>query len=210
MGFEAQIEDGLQQLGIPATPEQVLALDGFVRLLSRWNRVYNLTATRDPGDMVSRHILDSASICPSLQGPRVLDVGSGAGLPGIPLAILHPGLAYVLLDASGKRTRFMRQACIELALDRVSVVRERVERYRPDAAFDTVVSRAFSSLADFVDNAGHLCAPSGRLLAMKGRVDPGEIDRLPPGWHISDTQRLHVPGVEGARHLLTIEPKPRD
>lgn len=210
MGFEAQIESGLHQLGIQATTDQVLALDAFVRMLSRWNRVYNLTAVREPGEMVSRHILDCASVCPSLQGPRILDVGSGAGLPGIPLAVLNPALAFVLLDASGKRTRFMRQACIELALDRVSVVQERVERYRPDAAFDTVISRAFSSLGDFVDNAGPLRAPSGRLLAMKGRLDPGEIDRLPPGWHVPGTQRLHVPGVEGARHLLTIEPKPRD
>ena len=204
MGFDTQIADGLGALGIKASVDQVSRLDAYISLLSRWNRVYNLTAVRAARDMVSRHILDSASASHALGGPRIADVGSGAGLPGIPLAILNPDRAFVLIDANAKRTRFLEQAKIELALPQVTVVRERVEAYRPPDLFTTAVSRAFSSTRDFVDNAGHLVAPTGRLVAMKARVHSEGLDLPRSGWRIETTERLNVPGIEGMRHLLII------
>lgn len=204
MGFDTQIADGLGALGISASVDQISRLDAYILLLARWNKVYNLTAVRAARDMVSRHILDSASASHALGGHRIADVGSGAGLPGIPLAILNPERAFVLIDASAKRTRFLEQARIELALPQVTVVRQRVEAYRPRDLFTTAVSRAFSSTRDFVDNAGHLVAPNGRLLAMKGRVHSERPDTPGNGWRVETTERLNVPGIEGVRHLLII------
>ena len=204
MAFDTQIADGLGALGIKASADQISRLDAYVLLLARWNRVYNLTAVRNARDMVSRHILDSASVCHALNGHRVADVGTGAGSPGIPLAILNPDSVFVLIDASAKRTRFLEQAKIELALPQIAIVRERVETYRPRDLFTTAISRAFSSTRDFVDNAGHLLAPDGRLLAMKGRLQSEPADTLANGWRIETTERLNVPGIEGMRHLLII------
>jgi 16S rRNA (guanine527-N7)-methyltransferase len=154
--------------------------------------------------MVARHLLDSLSVLPFVTGPRVLDVGSGPGLPGIPLAVAQPEWELVLLDSNGKKTRFMTHAAGRLGLDNVRIVRARVEDYADDMGFDTVISRAFSSLADFVRRAGQLCSESGCLLAMKGRLYEREIASLPAGWQISETRRLSVPGVTASRHLVII------
>ena len=206
MDLEPAIARGMEQLDIAVSANAVAQLAVFIALLARWNRAYNLTAVRRPEEMVGRHILDSLSILPWLQGPRILDLGSGAGLPGIPLAIVRPGEDFWLLDSSGKRTRFLHQAVIELGLAHVEVVRSRVEDYHPQQPFDTVMSRAFGSLAEIVRLAGRLCAPRGRLLAMKGTRPEAELAALPSGFEVVDVHRLVVPGLDGERHLVHLVP----
>ena len=208
MSIEQSILEGGRRLGIQLPPEGVARLVAYLTLLERWNRAYNLTAVRDPEAMVVRHVLDSLSILPWLEGPRVLDVGSGAGLPGIPLAIARPEQGICLLDSNGKRTRFLTQVAAELRLGNVAVVRGRVEDYRPEILFDSVVSRAFSTLADMVGDAGRLCAPEGRLLAMKGVFPDDELARLPPGFVVVGVYPLRVPSLDAERHLVHLAPAP--
>jgi len=178
----------------------------YVALLEKWNRTYNLTAVRDPQDMVTRHLLDSLAIAPYLSGQRVLDIGSGPGLPGIPLAIARPDLSFTLLDANAKKTRFMTQVVGELALNNVEVVQNRVENYRPVQKFDTLVSRAFASIADMLNGAQHLCAPHGRYLAMKGAYPEAELAAVPPGF-ACEVVALQVPGLGAKRHLAILRPR---
>jgi 16S rRNA (guanine527-N7)-methyltransferase len=207
MSIEQSILEGSRQLGIaPLSAADIARLAAYLTLLERWNRAYNLTAVREPEAMVVRHVLDSLSILPWVDGPRVLDVGSGAGLPGIPLAIARPDYQICLLDSNGKRTRFMTQAAAELHLHNVSVVRSRVEDYRPDAPFNSVVSRAFATLADLANAAGRLCAPHGRLLAMKGVFPDDELARLPPNYALVGIYPLHVPSLDAERHLVHLAP----
>lgn len=208
MIIDQSILEGSQRLGIRLPEKAVERLAAYLALLERWNRAYNLTAVRDPGAMVVRHVLDSLSILPWLEGPRVLDVGSGAGLPGIPLAIVRPEHEFCLLDSNGKRTRFLTQVAIELRLSNVGVVRGRVEEYRPETLFNSVVSRAFSTLADMATDAGRLCGPGGRLLAMKGVFPDDELARLPPGYAVVGVYPLHVPRLEAERHLVHLAPAP--
>lgn len=198
------IAHGLEDLGCPAA-DAAARLAAYVGLLARWNRVYNLTAVRQPEDMVPRHILDSLSILPWVRGPRLLDVGSGAGLPGIPLAVARPDLAVTCLDSNGKRTRFITQAAAELGLANVEVVRRRIEDYRPAALFDSVVGRAYATLAVLAAQAGRLCAPGGRLLAMKGRRPDDELAALPAGVVVRGVHSLVVPGLAAERHLVQLE-----
>jgi 16S rRNA (guanine527-N7)-methyltransferase len=176
----------------------------FVRLLVKWNAAYNLTAVRDPQEMIARHLLDSLVLLPYVQGPRVLDIGTGPGLPGIPLAIARPDCAFTLLDANAKKTRFVTQAVGELGLKNVAVVQTRVENYRPVEKFDTLVARAFSSIADMLENAQHLCAPGGRFLAMKGVYPEAELAAVPPAFAVSEVAVLKVPGLDAERHLAII------
>ncbi len=178
----------------------------FVALLAKWNRAYNLTAVREPAAMLPRHLLDSLAVLPHLQGPRVLDVGSGAGLPGIPLALARPDLHFTLLDSNGKKTRFMTQAVTELGLANVSVVQSRVEDYQAPAPFDTVITRAFAAVAEVVAGTGRLCAPQGRLLLMKGAYPITELEALPSTYSLREAIRLQVPGLDAERHLLVIRP----
>lgn len=206
--IEQSIIEGSERLNIPLPVDASRRLTNYLTLLERWNRAYNLTAVRDPAAMVVRHLLDSLSILPWLQGPKVLDVGSGAGLPGLPLAITRPDCAFCLLDSNGKRTRFLIQAVAELQLPNVSVVRSRVEDYQPATLFNSVVSRAFATLADMAANAGRLCAPDGRLLAMKGVFPDDELARLPPGYVVVGVYPLHVPHLEAERHLVHLAPAP--
>ncbi len=206
--IEQSIIEGSERLNIPLPVDASRRLTNYLTLLERWNRAYNLTAVRDPAAMVVRHLLDSLSILPWLQGPKVLDVGSGAGLPGLPLAIARPDCAFCLLDSNGKRTRFLIQAVAELQLPNVSVVRSRVEDYQPATLFNSVVSRAFATLADMAANAGRLCAPDGRLLAMKGVFPDDELARLPPGYVVVGVYPLHVPHLEAERHLVHLAPAP--
>lgn len=201
------LEKRLLLLGVELEQSQVKVLLAYLRLLEKWNLHYNLTAIKNPEEMISKHVLDSLSIKSYLEGRRILDVGSGAGLPGIPLAVVHPGCEFILLDSSAKKTQFLFQASIELGLSNVSVVCERVESYRPSRLFDTVVTRAFAKLADFVARAGHLCKPEGCLLAMKGKFPQVELGALPAAFEIVKTYSLSVPEVNAQRHLVKLRPR---
>ena len=201
------LEDGILVLGL----EERLAGDDllmeFVTELMNWNRVYNLTSVRKPTDIVTRHIIDSLSILPHLQGQRILDIGTGAGLPGIPLAIACPEREFVLLDSSSKKLRFVQQTLGILKLDNVTLVNKRVDEYRPDELFDTIVCRAFSDLPDFHRFASPLCNDDGRLLAMKGIYPMTEVESLEDKDVITDAIALKVPGLEAERHLIVMRPK---
>lgn len=196
--------EGLQQLGITLPMAVQAALLQFIALLGKWNRAYNLTAVREPAAMVPRHLLDSLAILPYVQGPHVLDVGSGAGLPGIPLALALPAVAFTLLDSNGKKTRFLTQAVAELHLENVTVVQSRIEDYHPPQVFDSVVTRAFAAVAEVVAVTGRLRAPQGQLLLMKGAYPEQELAQLPAGFELASAERLHVPGLDAERHLLRI------
>ena len=209
MSLAAQLQAGLAAEGLElpaATQSRLLA---YVALLNKWNGTYNLTAIRKEGDMIAQHLLDSLSVLPALPesalaGRRWADVGSGAGLPGIPLAIVRPDLDMTLIETVEKKSAFLRQAKIELGLSNITVVRGRVEDI-PGAGFDAVISRAFAELADFVRLAGHLLAPNGTLYAMKGVLPDDEISRLPAAWAVLDCLRLSVPGLDAQRHLIVLE-----
>ncbi len=192
---------GLTALGLAAPPAGVSALLRYVDLLVRWNAAYNLTAVREPQAMLVRHVLDSLSLAPWVSGPRLLDVGSGAGLPGIPLALLYPEMQVTLLDSNGKKTRFLRQAVIELPLAQVNVVQMRAEQYRPPQPFTTVTARAVGELAQLWAWMQPLCVPGGRILLMKGAHPGAELARLPAGVQ-AQVMPLTVPGLSEARHLV--------
>lgn len=199
----ALLEQGLARLDMRLNRAQVARLIDYLALLRRWNRAYNLTSVDTSEAMVRTHLLDSLSIAPFLAGERVLDVGTGAGLPGIPLAIAQPDRRFFLLDSNGKKIRFIRQVVIELALANVEPVHARLEDYRPAEPFARVVSRAFSSLEDFLQGARHLVAPGGQLLAMKGRWVASELTHIERTC-VCRVERLQVPLLDAERHLVLI------
>ena len=176
----------------------------YLDLLVKWNAAYNLTAVRDRAEMVPRHIEDSLAILPYLHGRTVLDVGTGAGLPGLVLAIADPARDYTVLDSNGKKARFCEYAVDTLGIGNARVVQARAENYRPDAPFDTVVSRAFATVAGFVAAAGAHSAPDGRLLAMKGARPDDELAELPAGWAVDAVHALRVPGLAAERHVAVL------
>jgi 16S rRNA (guanine527-N7)-methyltransferase len=205
------LADGVGELGLELNDAQQRKLLDYVALLAKWNNVYNLTAIRDPRQMLIQHILDSLSIVPHLapRGPSsVLDVGSGGGLPGVVLAIVLPDWTITTNDIVHKKTAFQAQAKAELGLSNLSVVTGRVETLRPGAEvpakFDVIVSRAFAELADFVTLARHLVAEQGAIWAMKGVRPDGEIERLPAGAHVQQIIRLNVPSLDAERHLIEV------
>lgn len=202
---EAMLADGLAELGLDLSDEQQEKLLSYVDLILKWNRVYNLTSVRNPQQVVSRHILDSLAVYPYIKGPRILDVGSGAGLPGIPLALANPDWQVVMLDSNSKKTRFIQQAVAELALENAVTSNQRVEEYKADPLFDTVISRAFSSVENIAEQAGPLCKQDGRLLAMKGVYPLAELDAVPAGYVVKEVSRLHVPTLDADRHLVWLE-----
>ncbi|OQY75285.1 MAG: 16S rRNA (guanine(527)-N(7))-methyltransferase RsmG [Rhodocyclaceae bacterium UTPRO2] len=209
MSAAEQLQRGLAALGqdLPAAAQEKLL--AFAALLGKWNKVYNLTALRDEEQVISHHLLDSLAVLPHLgNAKRLADIGSGGGLPGIPLAIARPDLQVALVETSQKKSAFQQQAKIELGLVNVSVHCTRVEAWRPEEEFDAVISRAFSDLAEFVKLSGHLLAEGGALLAMKGVHPYEEIAQLPAGWRVADVVPLQVPGVEGARHLVRVTREP--
>lgn len=175
----------------------------YILLLVKWNQAYNLTSVRDPKEMITRHILDSLSLQPFLVGNTILDVGSGAGLPGIPLAFVEPQRAFVLLDSNIKKTTFLTQVKHELKLQNLRIVHARVENFHPEELFDCITCRAFSSLSDFVKLTAHLLKPNGRWLAMKGEYPLAEIAALEPIYNI-DVEALAIPGIDAKRHIVKI------
>jgi len=200
--LDSRLAAGMEALALPHTPQQRDKLLAFLALMQKWNRAYNLTAIRDLGAAVDLHLLDSLAVSPHLPGGRVLDVGTGAGLPGIPLAVLREDCAFTLLDSSAKKTRFVQQAIIELGLKNVDVATARVEQYRPGQGYGCVLCRAFASLETIVSSTSRLLAPGGRILAQKGVWPQAELATLK---NLSvRVHRLAIPGVEAERHLVEI------
>lgn len=208
MTLAADLRCGLAALGLDLPERAQTKLLDYLALLKKWNATYNLTAIRDESAMLTQHLLDSLSVLPALQKSalatrRWVDVGSGGGLPGIPLAIACPGMQMALVEKVEKKTAFQRQVKIELGLANLTVLGGRVETL-PAATFDVVISRAFAELADFVRHAGHLLVAGGKLYAMKGHVPHDEMARLPAPWQVADCVPLHVPGLDADRHLIIL------
>jgi 16S rRNA (guanine527-N7)-methyltransferase len=201
-----QLELGLESLGVPCNSEQQEKLLAFLSMLARWNKTFNLTAIREPLDMLRLHLLDSASMHGLIEGAeRLIDVGSGAGLPGIPLAILNPQKQFTLLDSNGKKTRFIFQVISELGLVNTSEINARVETYQPQAPFDTVLTRAFSALPKMLMQCNHLLADQGTFLAMKGKKPDLELSQIEKGYKVIDLLKISVPQIEGERHVVRIK-----
>jgi 16S rRNA (guanine527-N7)-methyltransferase len=199
----SEIAHGLEHLGLDLSARQLAALDAYLALLAKWNQTYNLTAVREEARMVSYHLLDSLTLVPNLAGgTRLLDVGSGGGMPGIPAAIARPDLQVVVLDSNHKKTTFLRQAAIELNLPNLEVVTERVELYQPAEKFDRITSRAFAELSEFVRLTRHLLTEDGQLVAMKGVYPYEEIALLPADIRVSEVVPVQVPGLDAERHLV--------
>jgi 16S rRNA (guanine527-N7)-methyltransferase len=201
-----QLAQGIAELGlqVPAAIQQKLA--AYLALIAKWNRVHNLTAVRETDKMVSVHALDSLAILPYVKAASLVDVGSGAGLPGIPLALMWPQTRVVLLDSNHKKAAFLRQAVIELGLKNVEVVCERAELWQPPQKFELVISRAFSDLPEFLKLAGRLCASHGVIAAMKGVYPDEELAQLPASYKLQATIPLKVPGLAAQRHLVLLNP----
>ncbi|EBZ6076019.1 16S rRNA (guanine(527)-N(7))-methyltransferase RsmG, partial [Salmonella enterica subsp. enterica serovar Weslaco] len=191
----------LADAGISLTDHQKTLLVAYVDMLHKWNKAYNLTSVRDPNEMLVRHILDSIVVAPYLQGQRFIDVGTGPGLPGIPLAIVLPDAHFTLLDSLGKRVRFLRQVQHELKLENITPVQSRVEAYPSEPPFDGVISRAFASLNDMVSWCHHLPGEKGCFYALKGQLPGDEIASLPDNFSVESVEKLRVPQLEGERHL---------
>ncbi|MBW8312669.1 MAG: 16S rRNA (guanine(527)-N(7))-methyltransferase RsmG [Rhizobium sp.] len=204
-----ELEAGLAALGLPAQPLAARLLD-YLALLDRWNKTYNLTAIRDPREMLSKHLLDSLSMWPHVRDGKLADLGTGPGLPGIPLALARPGLQVTLVESNGKKTRFLREVVRQLGLPNVRVLESRAEAVDEPGAYDQITARAMDTLAGILAVGGHLLAPGGRLLAMKGQRPDAEIAALPPGWRVDTVQPLAVPGLEGDRHLVTVTRGPAE
>lgn len=201
-----ELSRGAAELGVELSEAQQQRLLAYLALLIKWNKAYNLTAVRDPNEMVSRHLLDSLSVVSFVRegGDTWLDVGSGGGMPGIPLAILFPERHFTTLDSNGKKTRFQTQVKLELGLDNLDVVHSRVEAFQPERPFAGIVSRAFSSLADFAHWTRHLGDGETRWLAMKGQYPAEELAALPADFSVEAGHVLQVPGCQGQRHLLIL------
>ncbi|MDP0561594.1 MAG: 16S rRNA (guanine(527)-N(7))-methyltransferase RsmG [Candidatus Endonucleobacter sp. (ex Gigantidas childressi)] len=200
------ISVGAEGLALSLTGKQVDLLSRYVALLVKWNKTYNLTAVRDPVQMVSRHVIDSLSITPFVKSDNMLDIGSGPGLPGIPLAVLYPNKLVSTLDSNGKKTRFMEHVKMELGLNNLTVINSRVECYQTESLFGEITCRAFSSLTDIVQKVKHLLVDSGVYLVMKGRYPNKEIHELMKhtDCELVEVVSLHVPESGGERHLVIL------
>ncbi|MDT8386747.1 MAG: 16S rRNA (guanine(527)-N(7))-methyltransferase RsmG [Thiogranum sp.] len=199
-----EIGQGCDRLGLSLDVATIDRLARLVLLLEKWNRIYSLTAVRDPRAMVTRHILDSLVVLPWLNGVTLIDVGTGAGLPGLPIAIARPDCRVTLLDSNAKKLRFVRQAASELGLDNVEVVQQRMQEYRPAQAFDMVISRAVATIADLYQQTVHLVRPGGRMLFLKGAVPSAEIESFELRERLA-VEPLQVPGLDAERHLVWLD-----
>lgn len=199
-----RLESLIAQTELTVSEQQKSQLLQLVALLDKWNKAYNLTSVRDPEEMLVKHIMDSIVVSPYLEGQRFIDVGTGPGLPGLPLAIMNPDKEFVLLDSLGKRIRFITQAVHELKLSNVTPVQSRVEEYQPEEKFDGVLSRAFASLEDMLHWCKHLPKPGGQFLALKGLFPEAEIKTLNPQFKLQISYKLTVPELDGERHLVVM------
>ncbi|OLQ91153.1 16S rRNA (guanine(527)-N(7))-methyltransferase [Vibrio panuliri] len=203
-----KLDELIAQTDLEVSERQREQLVGYVELLNKWNKAYNLTSVRDPIEMLVKHILDSIIVSTHLQGERFIDVGTGPGLPGIPLAIMNPDKVFHLLDSLGKRIRFIKQVVHELKIENVTPIQSRVEEYQPEEKFDGVLSRAFASMVDMVEWCHHLPKQqTGRFLALKGQLSQDEIAELPEWCCVTDVKALKVPQLEGERHLVILSRK---
>jgi 16S rRNA (guanine527-N7)-methyltransferase len=206
MSLPVLLAEGIATLGLDISPEAQVRLLEHLVLVRKWNRVHNLTAMRDPEMMLTGHVLDSLAVVPCITGPRIADIGTGAGFPGIPLALSHPDWHVTLVESSHKKAAFLQQARIDLRLNNVEVVNSRAEEFQVTEGFNTVISRAFASLADFAGVAGHLALrPGGRLAAMKGVYPHEELLQLPAGFAVENILPITVPGLAAERHLVVID-----
>jgi len=199
-----QLKELLEQAQLTLSESQIDQQLALVGLLDKWNKAYNLTSVRNPKDMLTRHIMDSLAVRQYLQGQRFIDVGTGPGLPGLPLAIAEPDKEFVLLDSLGKRIRFIRQVCHELKLTNVTPVQARVEDYQNEKKFDGVISRAFASLNDMLSWCEHLPSDKGRFYALKGLYPQEELDELPANYKTESIEQINVPGIDASRHIVII------
>jgi 16S rRNA (guanine527-N7)-methyltransferase len=201
----AILQNSLEKCDLVVTQQQQQQLINYVLLMHKWNKTYNLTSVRDPRQMVIKHIIDSIVVAPFLESVCYIDVGTGPGLPGIPLAIMCPDKQFVLLDSLGKRVRFMKQVAYELKMNNIQPVQSRVEDFVPDVKIDGVLSRAFASLKDMLHWCQHLVDSDGVFLALKGQLPTSELNELPLGFILQDTIKLNVPGLDGERHIVKIK-----
>ena len=201
-----QLRRGLEAMGLALDPDCQERLLAYLTLLSHWNRRYNLTAVREPEAMVTRHLLDSLSLIPFLREGRLIDVGSGAGLPGVPIALAQPWRSVTVLDSNGKKTRFLDHLKLTLEMPQLTVVKARCEDYRPEQPFDLLTSRAFAALGDMIAGCQHLLAPDGEYLAMKGMHPQEEIDDLPSSVRLIAVEPVEVPGLDEARCIVRMAP----
>ena len=198
------LKAGIKQLNLKIDPQKQELLMVYLEQLTKWNKAYNLSGIKEPERMISVHILDSLSVLPLINGHSVLDVGTGAGLPGIPLAICNPGKEISLLDSVGKKTRFLFQVGSLLNIKNITIINERVEKYQSEQSFDIVISRAYSSLSQLITQTRHLLGEKSKLMAMKGLYPQAEINHLPDDFKLLKAHELHIPGELGVRHLLEI------
>jgi 16S rRNA (guanine527-N7)-methyltransferase len=205
-GCEQRLAEGMNTLGVAASATARKSLIAYLRELMTWNATYNLTAVRDPESMVTRHVLDSLAVSDFVVGTSLADVGAGAGVPGLVLAIARPRLAVTLIEANRKKCAFLRHARRQLELRNVAVVQARVENFQPPAKFDSVITRAFAAAGETVRVAGHLVAPTGRVILMKGRDPEVEMADLPLDFRHVDTTHITVPGLGAQRHVAILEP----
>lgn len=201
----SQLESALLELEIALPAAGAAQLIAYLELIAKWNRVYNLTAIREADKALTHHVLDCLAVLPHLKGGRTADVGSGAGLPGIPLAVAHPEWRVTLIESNHKKSTFLTQALVELGIANAVVAAERVEAVEPSGGFDLVISRAFSDLPEYARLAGRLVAPDGTLAAMKGVYPDEELALLPPQWRVHEVIPLSVPGIQAARHLVLLK-----
>jgi len=201
--IESTLNQGIEALQLTVSPAQIQQLLDYLALLIKWNKAYNLTAVRDPLQMVTRHLLDSLAILPYLSGQRIIDIGTGAGLPGIPLAIANPECTYYLLDSNGKKIRFLQQVVVQLGLNNVTTVEDRAERYVSEQCFDCVVARAVGSIADILSQTQHLLCQNGRWLLMKGQHPQEELEVIEATVKVISYE---VPALNEQRHLIEISP----
>ncbi len=203
--LDSALKEGIAAQGLQVEDQARAAMLQYLGLLQRWNKAYNLTSIKDPAQMLSYHLLDSLSIGPHLQGQSFIDVGTGAGLPGIPLAVTHPDKNFSLLDSNGKKIRFLFQIKTALKLGNVKEMQGRVEEYKPEQRYDGVISRAFASLTDMIEGSEHLLVAGGRFYAMKGRYPDKELSALPKGYKVEQAIELEVPTLDQQRHLVIIK-----
>ena len=202
--LELQLHQGVAALGIAIPADVQTQLLRFIQLLLKWNKAYNLTAIRDPAEMVTKHLLDSLAMLPFLQDGEIIDIGTGPGLPGIPLSLVRKNQPFTLLDSNSKKTRFVTQAVMELGIRNVTVVQSRAESFQPAHPYDVVIARAFAGIKDLLERVQHLCAPGARVIAMKGQFPEGEMDDWPAGFSCESVEKISIPGMQAERHVVLI------